>query len=98
MGSKHAVDLDFVSPGDTNPSPTLFFSLTPPLPSERACADTMRSASNTFLLSLSSAMLASVQDRLVLANGYVNLQTANFDVQLVRDAQTLASLRPAGSS
>jgi hypothetical protein len=38
------------------------------------------------------------QDTLGLQNGYVNISTRNFDVRLVRDAQVLASLKPAGSS
>lgn len=50
------------------------------------------------LLLLASPCLAAAQDTLGLANGYVNLRTANFEVQLVRDAQTLASLRPTGSN
>lgn len=31
-----------------------------------------------------------------LSNGYIKLTTANFDVQIVGDAQVLASLKPAG--
>src|SRR5690349_7601149 len=38
------------------------------------------------------------QDTLGLGDGYINLSTANFDVKLVRDAQILASLKPAGGS
>jgi len=51
-----------------------------------------------YLLLLASPWLASAQDTLGLANGYMNLRTANFEIQLVRDAQTLASLRPTGSN
>ncbi|KAK0646875.1 hypothetical protein B0T16DRAFT_328617 [Cercophora newfieldiana] len=40
---------------------------------------------------------AFAQDALGLANGYINHKTKNFDVQLVRDSQTLASLRPSGN-
>lgn len=35
-------------------------------------------------------------DTLGLRDGYTKLQTANFDIQLVHDAQVLASLRPLG--
>ncbi|KAM7199027.1 hypothetical protein V8F33_004764 [Rhypophila sp. PSN 637] len=41
--------------------------------------------------------LAVAQDQLGLQNGHLNLSIANFDFQIVRDSQTLASLRPAGS-
>ncbi|EON99630.1 hypothetical protein UCRPA7_4818 [Phaeoacremonium minimum UCRPA7] len=37
-------------------------------------------------------------DTLGLRNGYTKLQTANFDIQLVHDAQVLASLRPLGQT
>ncbi|VUC22889.1 unnamed protein product [Clonostachys rosea] len=42
--------------------------------------------------------LAHSQDTLGLGNGYLNFSTRNFDFDLVHDAQTLASLRPSGSS
>lgn len=51
-----------------------------------------------FLLVLVSALATSVscKDTLGLEDGYIELTTANFDVQIVRDAQVLASLKPAG--
>ncbi|KAK3322684.1 hypothetical protein B0H66DRAFT_620425 [Apodospora peruviana] len=52
------------------------------------------------LLSLAQLLASSAagQDTLGFGNGYLNRSTKNFDIQIVRDAQTLASLRPAGSS
>ncbi|KAI8272472.1 hypothetical protein K4K60_012571 [Colletotrichum sp. SAR11_57] len=38
------------------------------------------------------------QDNLGLSNGYITLTTANFNIQLVRNAQVLASLKPAGDT
>ncbi|KAK2736996.1 hypothetical protein CKAH01_07683 [Colletotrichum kahawae] len=38
------------------------------------------------------------QDNLGLSNGYITLTTANFNLQLVRNAQVLASLKPAGDT
>ncbi|KAL0931124.1 uncharacterized protein CTRU02_213859 [Colletotrichum truncatum] len=38
------------------------------------------------------------QDNLGLGNGYITLNTRNFNVQLVRNAQVLASLKPAGDA
>jgi hypothetical protein len=45
---------------------------------------------------LASAVLC--RDTLGLPDGYINLTTANFDAQIVRDAQVLASLKPAGGT
>ena len=50
------------------------------------------------LLLLATAQLGLGQDALGLSNGYLKRSTKNFDIQIVKDAQTLASLRPAGSS
>jgi hypothetical protein len=50
------------------------------------------------LLLLTNFWLTAGQDNLGLSNGYVNFSTRNFDIQIVRDAQALVSLRPAGSS
>ncbi|KFY45529.1 hypothetical protein V494_00907 [Pseudogymnoascus sp. VKM F-4513 (FW-928)] len=36
------------------------------------------------------------QDTLGLGDGYMKLTTANFDIQIVNDAQVLASLKPSG--
>ena len=48
------------------------------------------------------ALLASrvvcQDDNLGLDNGYIDIDTANFNVRIVRDAQVLASLTPAGDS
>ncbi|CAG9981961.1 unnamed protein product [Clonostachys byssicola] len=41
---------------------------------------------------------ACAQDNLGLANGYLNFTTSNFQFSLVKDAQVLASLKPAGDS
>lgn len=49
-------------------------------------------------LALSIPWLAAGQDNLGLGNGHVSRRINNFDVQILRDAQTLASLRPVGSS
>ncbi|KAL8358870.1 hypothetical protein RB601_008230 [Gaeumannomyces tritici] len=59
----------------------------------------MTSISKGFLL-LSGLVLAGVagQDNLGLSNGYINLTTANFNLQLVRDAQVLVSLKPTGDA
>ena len=38
------------------------------------------------------------QDNLGLASGYLKLSTKNFDIQVTRDAQVLASLKPVGSA
>ncbi|KAH7382038.1 hypothetical protein BKA64DRAFT_749478 [Cadophora sp. MPI-SDFR-AT-0126] len=38
------------------------------------------------------------QDTLGLADGYINLNTANFNAQIVRNAQVLVSLKPAGGT
>ncbi|KLU90838.1 hypothetical protein MAPG_09364 [Magnaporthiopsis poae ATCC 64411] len=61
----------------------------------------MSSISKGFLL-LSGFVLAGVAgqgtDALGLRNGYINLTTANFNLRLVRDAQVLASLKPAGDA
>ncbi|POS81212.1 hypothetical protein DHEL01_v200423 [Diaporthe helianthi] len=56
-----------------------------------------------FLASLASlvSLAPSVQaqgDKLGLGNGYTTLKTQNFDLQLVRDAQVLASLKAAGGT
>jgi hypothetical protein len=45
---------------------------------------------------LTSAVLC--RDTLGLPDGYINITTANFDAQIVRDAQVLASLKPAGGT
>ncbi|GAP93127.1 putative glycoside hydrolase family 43 protein [Rosellinia necatrix] len=37
-------------------------------------------------------------DNLGLANGYITINTANFNAKIVKDAQVLASLTPAGST
>ncbi|KAK1854569.1 hypothetical protein CCHR01_02845 [Colletotrichum chrysophilum] len=52
-----------------------------------------------FTLVLAS-LVATVfcQDNLGLSNGYITLTTANFNLQLVRNAQVLASLKPAGDT
>jgi len=55
-------------------------------------------ATRVLLLSLAGPWLATGQDTLGIGNGYVSRNTKNFNVQIVRDSQTLASLRPAGSS
>lgn len=61
----------------------------------------MASISKGFLL-LSGLVLTGVAgqdtDTLGLGNGYINLTTANFNLRLVRDAQVLASLKPAGDA
>ncbi|KAJ0325445.1 hypothetical protein Brms1b_000753 [Colletotrichum noveboracense] len=51
----------------------------------------------TFVL---ASLVATVfcQDNLGLSNGYITLTTANFNLQLVRNAQVLASLKPAGDT
>ncbi|ORY70398.1 uncharacterized protein BCR38DRAFT_521188 [Pseudomassariella vexata] len=53
-------------------------------------------------LAISLAVLPSVQcqstDTLGLDNGYINLNTANFNAKIVRSAQVLASLTPVESS
>lgn len=51
----------------------------------------------TFVL---ASLVATVfcQDNLGLSNGYIALTTANFNLQLVRNAQVLASLKPAGDT
>uniref|UniRef100_A0A8H7NIQ1 Alpha-L-rhamnosidase six-hairpin glycosidase domain-containing protein n=1 Tax=Bionectria ochroleuca TaxID=29856 RepID=A0A8H7NIQ1_BIOOC len=43
------------------------------------------------------ALTAQAQDDIGFKNGVVELNTANFDVKLIKDSGTLASLRPAGS-
>lgn len=48
-----------------------------------------------------SAILLTVganTDNLRLKDGYISFSTANFDIELVKDAQVLASLKPVGSS
>ncbi|KAF5863978.1 hypothetical protein ETB97_008913 [Aspergillus alliaceus] len=55
--------------------------------------------SSMFLALISASALVWAQsDDLGVANGYTNLKTRNFDLQLVTDAQILASLKPSGSS
>lgn len=49
------------------------------------------------LLTILSAVNGQ-DDTLGLADGYLNFSTKNFDIQVVRDAQVLASLKPAGGS
>jgi hypothetical protein len=46
------------------------------------------------LLSLLLPPTLAQEDDLGLSSGFVNLSLSNFDVQLIRDAQVLASLRP----
>ncbi len=60
----------------------------------------MRPRYHEILVTLSSlARRAACQDdNLGLDNGYMRIETANFNAQLVRDAQVLASLTPAGGS
>ncbi|GAB1321049.1 hypothetical protein MFIFM68171_11259 [Madurella fahalii] len=55
-------------------------------------------ATRLLLLALSIPWLAVGQDNLGVGNGHVNRSIKNFDVQILRDAQTLASLRPADST
>ncbi|KAF6821992.1 hypothetical protein CMUS01_11262 [Colletotrichum musicola] len=59
----------------------------------------MMSPRGLFLL-LSGLLVSSVlaQDNLGLSNGYITLATRNFNLQLVRNAQVLASLKPAGDA
>ncbi|KAH8750163.1 hypothetical protein F5883DRAFT_694245 [Diaporthe sp. PMI_573] len=54
-------------------------------------------ASLASLVSLAPSVHAQ-GDNLGLGNGYTTLKTQNFDLQLVRDAQVLASLKAAGGS
>lgn len=43
--------------------------------------------------------LTSAQgDDIGLSNGYITLKTSNFDLELVKDAQVLASLKPSGGT
>ncbi|KAI1653381.1 hypothetical protein F4813DRAFT_255741 [Daldinia decipiens] len=42
--------------------------------------------------------VACQSDNLGLKNGYITIKTANFNAKIVRDAQVLASLSPAGDS
>ncbi|KFZ24159.1 hypothetical protein V502_01371 [Pseudogymnoascus sp. VKM F-4520 (FW-2644)] len=60
----------------------------------------MRSQILRFLPAVVSVLTSTVlcQDTLGLNNGYIELTTANFDIQIVRDAQVLASLKPAGGT
>lgn len=51
----------------------------------------------TVLAGLLSVVTAQ-GDTLGLSNGFLNLTTANFELQLVKDAQILASLKAAGGS
>ncbi|OTB10521.1 hypothetical protein K445DRAFT_70107 [Daldinia sp. EC12] len=57
---------------------------------------------NTVLHLVASAWLfssvACQSDNLGLKNGYITIKTANFNAKIVRDAQVLASLSPAGDS
>ncbi|KAI0129650.1 hypothetical protein BJ170DRAFT_700836 [Xylariales sp. AK1849] len=51
------------------------------------------------LLVLSLVFIGAVsQDDLGLSSGYITIETANFALELVKDAQVLASLKPAGES
>jgi hypothetical protein len=50
------------------------------------------------LICASALLVRGQSDDLGLANGYTTLKTKNFDLQLVTDAQVLASLKPSGSS
>ncbi|KAE8356324.1 hypothetical protein BDV28DRAFT_165267 [Aspergillus coremiiformis] len=50
------------------------------------------------LISTLALLVRSQNDTLGFANGYTSLKTTNFDVQLVTNAQILASLKPSGSS
>jgi len=47
---------------------------------------------------LGSLAAGQVRDDLGLASGYLKFSTRNFDIQVTRDAQVLASLKPVGSS
>jgi hypothetical protein len=50
---------------------------------------------STFLLLSHLALIVSAQsDTLGIGNGYLTLETDLFSVELVKDSQTLASLRP----
>lgn len=55
-------------------------------------------ASLASLVSLAPPPVQAQGDNLGLGNGYTALKTQNFDLQLVRDAQVLASLRAAGGT
>ncbi|KAJ5436611.1 hypothetical protein N7445_007496 [Penicillium cf. griseofulvum] len=50
------------------------------------------------LFVLFSVAVQAYDDTLGLANGYIALSTANFEIKLVKDSQVLASLKPAGES
>lgn len=53
------------------------------------------------LLACTSGLVPSAfaqGDNLGISNGYTSLSTANFDLELVRDAQVLASLKAAGGT
>ncbi|KAI0389158.1 hypothetical protein F5Y17DRAFT_463010 [Xylariaceae sp. FL0594] len=53
------------------------------------------------LVSAFALLLVGVQgqgDNLGLKDGYITIQTANFNAKVVKDAQVLASLTPAGST
>ncbi|KAF7117469.1 hypothetical protein CNMCM5793_006451 [Aspergillus hiratsukae] len=56
---------------------------------------------STALIIVSSLLALIVwgqTDNLGLEDGYISLSTANWDLQLVKDAQVLASLKPKGNS
>ncbi|OBT52761.1 hypothetical protein VE04_07069 [Pseudogymnoascus sp. 24MN13] len=60
----------------------------------------MKSQALRFLPVVVSLFAPSIlcQDTLGLDDGYIRLSTTNFDVQIVSDAQVLASLKPAGGT
>lgn len=49
-------------------------------------------------LALLTSTAVSQDDNLGLDNGYITIDTANFNARIVRDAQVLASLTPAGDT
>lgn len=63
---------------------------------------TLRSVTLTACLSIASLAPATLAqgpaDDLGIAKGYTSFSTHNFDLELVTDAQVLASLKPAGAS
>ncbi|KAK2811120.1 hypothetical protein FQN50_002456 [Emmonsiellopsis sp. PD_5] len=50
------------------------------------------------LVSAIPALVSGQEDTLGLSNGYVTFQTANFNIQIVKDAQVLASLQATDKS
>ncbi|KAI8269491.1 hypothetical protein K4K58_001158 [Colletotrichum sp. SAR11_239] len=58
----------------------------------------MISAMKFTLVLASLVAIVFCQDNLGLSNGYITLTTVNFNLQLVRNAQVLASLKPAGDT